>query len=65
LENLRGKTYTFYEGDITNKEYYYGAVADFQPHYIIYQAAQVSVVKSAENMEEDARIKYYGLYYYN
>ncbi len=55
LENLRDKTYTFYEGDITNKKKVYAAVADFQPHYIIHQAAQVSVAKSVENMEEDAR----------
>ncbi|WP_042381332.1 SDR family NAD(P)-dependent oxidoreductase, partial [Geobacillus kaustophilus] len=60
LENLRDKTYTFYEGDITNKEQLYGAVADFQPHYIIHQAAQVSVTKSVENMEEDARINIMG-----
>lgn len=60
LENLRDKTYTFYEGDITNKKKVYAAVADFQPHYIIHQAAQVSVAKSVENMEEDARINIMG-----
>ncbi|RAK20400.1 UDP-glucose 4-epimerase [Anoxybacillus vitaminiphilus] len=60
LENLREKTYTFYEGDISNKEQVYAAIADFQPHYIIHQAAQVSVAKSVENMEKDARINIMG-----
>jgi UDP-glucose 4-epimerase len=60
LENLGEKIFTFYEGDISNKDQVYQAVADFKPHYIIHQAAQVSVAKSVKSMEEDARLNIMG-----
>lgn len=60
LTNLPEEDVIFYKADIIDEIRVNEIIEEFQPNFIIHQAAQVSVAKSVENMVQDAQINIQG-----
>lgn len=59
IANLENRGISFHYGDIVSEELD-KVFAEFKPHYVVHQAAQVSVAHSVTNFHHDANVNIQG-----